>query len=275
MAARRVEIGGQTISFDHGAQYFTARDPDFRKAVESWQNIGWVAPWPEAGDDAFVGKPNMNGPIRAMARDLNVHWNTRGERLVQDGDFWRVEADDYIVRAKQVLIALPAEQAAILLHGVCPVLSKIADSARSEPCWAVMAAFMNRLDVGHDSVQGEGGAIRWAARNSAKPSRSGEETWVIHASPKRSRQLLDKRREDVAPIILEDFFELTGAGRRTPIHLEAHRWLYAMPEAIEGEPARYNRERRIGIAGDYLHSPRVEGAWLSGVALAEKVLAPV
>jgi renalase len=30
MAARRVEIGGEQVSFDHGAQYLTARDPAFR-----------------------------------------------------------------------------------------------------------------------------------------------------------------------------------------------------------------------------------------------------
>jgi predicted NAD/FAD-dependent oxidoreductase len=45
-----------------------------------------------------------------------------------------------------------------------------------------------------------------------------------------------------------------------------------MPAAIAGEPARYDADQRIGIAGDYLHSPRVEGAFLSGRALAERVL---
>ncbi len=46
-----------------------------------------------------------------------------------------------------------------------------------------------------------------------------------------------------------------------------------MPGSIIGEPARYDAAARIGIAGDYLHSPRVEGAFLSGRALAERVLA--
>ena len=80
--------------------------------------------------------------------------------------------------------------------------------------------------------------------------------------------------EDVGPILLEDFFAQTGTDFAAPIHIAAHRWLYSMAEAVEGEAARYDSDGRIGIAGDYLHSPRVEGAWLSGVTLAEKVLAP-
>ena len=58
-----------------------------------------------------------------------------------------------------------------------------------------------------------------------------------------------------------------------PQHLDAHRWLYALPAALPGERARHDAAKGIGIAGDWLHSPRVEGAFLSGRALAQLVLA--
>ncbi|MEO0700179.1 MAG: hypothetical protein AAFY81_10775, partial [Pseudomonadota bacterium] len=75
--------------------------------------------------------------------------------------------------------------------------------------------------------------------------------------------------------LLADFFEQAGLAPVTPIHLTAHRWLYAQPASLAGEPALFDAGQRIGIAGDYLHSPRVEGAWVSGVALAGHVLAMV
>ena len=31
--------------YDHGAQYFTARDPDFQAVVARWTADGLVAPW--------------------------------------------------------------------------------------------------------------------------------------------------------------------------------------------------------------------------------------
>ncbi|TRD12277.1 FAD-dependent oxidoreductase [Erythrobacter insulae] len=274
MAARRAEIGGETVSFDHGAQYFTARDSEFRSAVKNWKNMGVVARWSAAGEEAFVGTPGMNGPVRAMAQNLDVHWNTRAETITRENGAWKVEAGDVTLIVKTVLVAVPAEQTHVLLGGVASEFSAIASKAQSAPCWAVMAAFDRPLDIAADALRDPDAAISWAARNSAKPGRSGSECWVLHASPARSRELLDVAKEEAGEILLQDFYDQTGITGAKPVHIAAHRWLYAMAEAVPGDPARYAADQRIGIAGDYLHSPRVEGAWLSGVALAEKVLAP-
>jgi hypothetical protein len=98
------------------------------------------------------------------------------------------------------------------------------------------------------------------------------ETWVVHASPARSRQLLDLPKDEVAAILLEDFRAASGLTALPPtLHCDAHRWLYALPQVASGPPARFDASLRIGLAGDYLHSPRVEGAFLSGRALAQAV----
>ncbi|MEE4199972.1 NAD(P)/FAD-dependent oxidoreductase [Erythrobacter sp.] len=275
MATRRAEIAGDITSFDHGAQYFTARDPGFRAAVDQWEEQRVVARWEAAGEDAYVGIPGMNGPIRAMAEALDVRWKTRALTIEREGANWAVDTGKELFTAASVLVALPAEQAADLLEEVVPDLARTAGQATSAPCWAVMAGFATRLDIAGDIVRGsEDAPIAWAARNSAKPGRrGGEEAWVLHASPARSQAIIDLEPGEVATWLLDDFFEQTGAHCAAPIHVAAHRWLYAMPDAVEGEPARFDADARIGIAGDYLHSPRVEGAWLSGQALAEKVLA--
>jgi predicted NAD/FAD-dependent oxidoreductase len=41
MATRRTG----NLAFDHGAQYFTARDGSFRRQVRSWVESGVVAEW--------------------------------------------------------------------------------------------------------------------------------------------------------------------------------------------------------------------------------------
>ncbi|MEM1053246.1 MAG: FAD-dependent oxidoreductase, partial [Pseudomonadota bacterium] len=272
MATRRAEIGGQAVSFDHGAQYFTAREPAFRAAVAAWEEQDAVGSWPAAGDDAWVGKPGMNGPIRVMADSLNVRWGVRALSLVREETGWHVDAGDHSFAAKRVLIAVPAEQAAELLEEAAPDLAAIASAVRSEPCWAVMVAFEKGLEIAPDSLRSAEAPIAWAARNSAKPGRVGKECWVLHASPTRSRELIDLPKEAAANVLLADFWEQTGAQPQKPSHLTAHRWLYAMPVAVKGNPARYDAGNGVGIAGDYLHSPRVEGAFLSGKALAALVM---
>ena len=57
MSTRRVTTALGEASFDHGAQYFTVRDPDFARCVEQWRAKGVAARWPAAGDDAWVGTP--------------------------------------------------------------------------------------------------------------------------------------------------------------------------------------------------------------------------
>lgn len=272
MAARRVELAGEEVGFDHGAQYFTARDPVFEAQIVLWSKQDVVALWPAAGEDAWVGVPGMNGPIRAMAETLDVRWNVRAERLTHDGTHWCVSAGEESYRAATILIAIPAEQTSDLLAEAAPDFAEIAAGVTSQPCWAAMAAFSERLPIGADTLRDPDARISWAARNSAKPHRAGRESWVIHASPARSREVLDKHKEEVAQMLLADFFAQTGIAPVDPVHCAAHRWLYAMPSTVEGEPASYDANQQIGIAGDYLHSPRVEGAFLSGAALAQKVL---
>ena len=67
MSTRRLACEAGTMSFDHGAQYFTVRDREFSKLVADWSLRTVAAPWPEAGVDAGVGWPGMNGVIRDMA----------------------------------------------------------------------------------------------------------------------------------------------------------------------------------------------------------------
>jgi predicted NAD/FAD-dependent oxidoreductase len=273
MAARRVMVAGAEVTFDHGAQYFTARDLAFRAAVAAWEQTGAAARWPEAGAEAFVGTPGMNGPLKAMAGGLDVRWGVRATGLVREGQLWRVTTDAGTITARTVLVAVPAEQACELLSNAAPDLAAIAASVHSAPCWAVLAAFAGAVPLASAVLRGEAGdAISWAARNAAKPGRAAMETWVIHASPARSRQLLDLPKDEVAAILLEDFRAASGLKALPPtLHCDAHRWLYALPQVASGAPARLDAALQLGLAGDYLHSPRVEGAWLSGRALAQAV----
>ncbi len=272
MAARRVEIAGEQISFDHGAQYFTARDAGFRAVVAGWEATGAAARWHAGGADAFVGTPGMNGPIRAMASAHPVRWGVRALSLARRAGHWRIATDAGELTASIVLIAVPAEQACELLAEPAPALAAIPAAVRSAPCWALLAAFAAPLPLAGDTLRSESGPISWAARNSAKPERAGIEAWVIHASPARSAMLIDWSRDEAAAALLADFQAQAGLAALPPLlHGDAHRWLYALPEVAPGGPAHYDAALRIGIAGDYCHSPRVEGAWLSGRALAQAV----
>lgn len=272
MASRRIEVCGETIAFDHGAQYFTAKEPEFAAEVARWQASGWAARWEAAGAEAWVGVPGMNGVLRGLAGALDVRWGVRAEVLEREGELWVVTAGEEQFTAPALIIAVPAEQAAVLLESAAPVVAGLARAITSAPCWAMMAAFSAPLAVSADLLCEPSADLSWAARNSAKPGRGGKEAWVVHASAARSLALIDATRETVAEALLADFFAAAAIRPQAPLHCDAHRWLYAFPDPVAGQAARYDPDLRLGLAGDWLVAPKVEGAWLSGSVLAEAVL---
>lgn len=275
MSTRRAETPLGPVQFDHGAQYFTARTPDFAAQVGAWAAAGIVAPWPAAGADAFVGVPGMNAPVRALAAGHDVIWSARAEALVRTAAGWRVTGDAggaaLDLAADAVLVAVPAEQQAALVGPHDPALAAPAMASRSAPCWTVMAAFAAPV-AAPDSWRGggAGAVIGWAARNSAKPGRTGPEAFVIQASPEWSVAHLEEPAETVAATLIDAFGMAIGTALPAPAYVTAHRWRYAMaarpPEP--GPAALWNPALRIGVCGDWLVGPRVESAYVSGRALA-------
>lgn len=272
MAARRAEAGGTTISFDHGAQYFTAETEAFADQIAKWATAGVVAAWPAASPDAWVGVPGMNGPIRFLGQQNSVHWGTRVDRIQRGAGHWLLSMAEGTQQADAVIMAVPAEQAKDLLSDIAPKLAAVPAQVKSAPCWALMAAFEARLDIEQDCLRKPCDAIAWAARNSAKPERTGEETWTIHASADWSHEHLELPQEEAGAKLLDEFVTATGTAATAPTHLAAHRWRYAFPAVTSPEPAIWDSENLIGLCGDYLVSPRVEGAWISGRALARRII---
>lgn len=279
MSTRRVEIDHGQVGFDHGAQYMTVRDPGFVRLVQSWQAAGLAAPWPAAGDDSWVGVPGMNAPARAMADRFDVRRGQRVTALEAWPDGWHLRLADEQETAgpfAAAIVAVPAEQAGPLLAAIAPDWSALALATRSSPCWTVMAAFAARLPLETDVIK-KRGPIGWAARNSAKPGRSGPEAWVIQADADWSAANLEMTAEQAQDRLLRIFAETTGLDLPQTLSLSAHRWRYAKSGTAERGTAErgtaertalWDPDRRLGVCGDWLLGPRVESAFLSGTGLA-------
>jgi predicted NAD/FAD-dependent oxidoreductase len=265
MATRRMTTPAGEVAFDHGAQYFTVRDPDFRRQALQWQAAGLAAPWPAAGPDAWVGTPSMAAPVRAMARPHDVRFPVQIDVVGRDGDEWLVDGAPFDTLA----IALPAEQAATVLRPIQPAFADLAAQTPAAPCWTVMAAFPAAL-AGPDTLR-EDGPIGWAARNSAKPGRTGPDAWVIQAGPDWSRANLERQPADIVPLLLDALASRLGQPLPTPLNATAHRWRYARSGA-QGSISLWDSAARLGLCGDWLLGPRVEAAWLSGRHLAAAIL---
>ncbi len=271
MSTRRMETSAGQVGFDHGAQYFTARGASFRSRVEQWATDGVVALWPAAGPEAWVGVPGMNAPVRALAAEQSVTWSCRVDELEQHGQSWLlVGPGGKSGPFDTVVAALPAEQAAVLLDRHDPALARTAAASRTEPCWTVMATFDQRLAIVEDVLRDQD-LLGWAARNSSKPGRAGMEAWLLQGNPDWSREHLDDPADTVCRALLDALQLNDGGAALRPVSMEAHRWRFAR-SAAGTDGALWSPQTGLGCCGDWLLGPRVECAWDSGEALAERIL---
>lgn len=273
MSTRRLSTTLGDASFDHGAQYFTARDPVFAAQVEAWQATGIAERWPAAGPGAWVGTPAMNSPVRALSTGLDVRWGTRVIQLEPGRERgWLLHGEGMAPeRFDAVVIAVPAEQVSALIEACQPAFAAQARAERSMPSWTMMAAFAEPLPFGPDCLRDKA-IIGWAARNSAKPGRTGPEAWVVQATPEWSTTHLEDDATSIAETLLAALAEATNAKLPVALGLAAHRWRYARSSG-SGAVMLWDSDRRVGLCGDWLIGPRVESAWLSGFHLATAIIA--
>jgi predicted NAD/FAD-dependent oxidoreductase len=145
--------------------------------------------------------------------------------------------------------------------------------AKMQGCWAVILAFDASLELPFDGAFVHESPLSWIARNSSKPERSGDrESWVLHASPKWTSEFLEHESDDVLPMLLDAFWQATDAEPCTPAFAASHRWRYAIPPAPLDSRCLFDPQLRMGACGDWCSGPRVEGAFLSGMALAGRIL---
>lgn len=278
MSTRR----GEDWQCDHGAQYFTVRDPAFRAEVEHWQAAGAARPWhpqiailgnpdtapPEAALERWVGFPRMTAPARELARTLNIHLETTVTGLACEGLQWHIETREsgrLTPSFDAVVLAVPAPQAFPLLKPVASELADLVAHARLSGSWALMVRYPAPLRLPFEAAFVNQGPLRWIARNNSKPGRSGEETWLLHATAKWSEAHIEAPPEHVAGVLLAAF---TEHGAPPPAAWSAHRWRYADPAPALMAQSLWDEGRCLGVCGDWLNGGQVEGAWLSGRQLA-------
>ena len=292
-------------SFDHGAQYFTARDARFEKALAT--ATGLVRPWSantvrildERGrvvasslppkEAHWVATPGMNALVRQWAQPLAdaglLHLETAVVRIEADKltpKRWQLQTEGPGATTRvhsgfdAVLMAIPSVQASALLQSsqIGKAMVTAINQVSVAPCWTLMLAFpqasqpnLPHLGPHWNAARSTHHRIAWLARESSKPGRSATERWTVQASPDWSQRHLEDDAERVKAKLLKAFTEVTGI-RAEPPHAEVHRWRYAQTITPLGKSHLWDAKSNLGACGDWCLGHRVEDGFLSGLELA-------
>ncbi len=273
--------------FDHGAPYFTVRNPIFASQVREWKQEGIVDLWQgksveiksgkivEAQDppQRYVGVPAMNALAKHLAQDVTVQYKRRITKLEKSKNFWRLynESGEHAGDFELLILSIPPAQALDLPPDHLSLISKI-KTVKMQPCWSVMVVSESPLPLPFDLAVSEDAVLSRIINNSSKPQRRSGHCWVLQASEQWSQKHIEDRPQAVAEALFGELCKMSGLKNPQTLLLKAHRWRYAVPENPLNEGAIFDSENHLGLCGDWLLQSDLEGAYLSGRLLTDLIL---
>jgi len=256
-----VEIGGAT--FDHGAQFFTTRGPEFTSIVDSAVAAGAVKKWCDGFDDPPDGFPRYRGSesmadlVRWMATGIDVRYDTEVLNL---RDF---PADGYVISA-------PVGEGLALVEssGIAIAPDLVADlgSLGYKPTIAVLLL----LDIvpemaPHGGKQYEPGEDLAFVTDNQRKGISSVPAVTLHLSNELSGQMWSSADDVIVQAALRLVAE--SLDEHSVIGSRVHRWSAAGPVRVHPErTVVFGENPVVALAGEIFGGPKVEGAFLSGLA---------
>ncbi len=269
---------------DHGAQYFTARDPRFQTQVEAWQQSGALAVWtrgfhtltpdgleaPDEGHPRYAFRDGMNTIGKLLGEGLEVRRSAKVTRLLRTAAGWKVGLEDGATyTARRLLLGVPAPQALELSRNVVSERTRERlQGVEFAPCLALMAGYeRDAPEWSGVTVQDEANPLSWLANDSSKREQKEQTVLVLHANPAFSQMHLEAP-ETAIPEMLEVASSLGFSG---PLWTQLQRWRYAKATTPYSEPYLKDDDR-LFFCGDWCGGTKVEAAYVSGLEVAQALL---
>ena len=279
LAGRR--IGDAT--FDHGAQFMTAREPRFKAAVADWIAAGvaeqWYSSYPGQpnGHPRYRGVPTMTAVAKHLAIGLDIMRATRVVTISRQQTGWLAELDNgNRVSADKLLITSPVPQTLELLKGINIPADKYArlEHIEYESCIAVMAILDGPTAIeAPGAVALEEGPIAWISDNLQKGV-STVPAVTIHGSGEFSAEHIDHDRTQIGQQLIDAAAQYLGSAQVT--EYQVHGWRYSKPSIVDPDPCLLLSHGTdlppLAVAGDAFAGPRFEGAVQSGWAAAKMLM---
>lgn len=283
MATRRT-ANGRT---DHGAQYFSAKTPDFQQEVAKWQKAGVVREWhletATVGDTHFdhpryVGADGMNNIAKYLAEGLAVQTGERATQLRPTATGWAVDTESgRTFQADAICCTLPAPQALTLLadSALDPATIGATDltTIKYLPSIAVIAELKTTSRIpAPGAIQFAEGPVAWVADNQQKGISAGPSV-TIHASAEFSEARLEYQEADAQALGMELITALREWLNPDDIAAyQVHRWRYSLAHSRFPAPfLSATTSAPLLFGGDGFGMGNIEGAFTSGRAMAQRI----
>ena len=285
MASRQVS----PYSFDHGAQYFTAKTEPFKQYVNQLIKVGCIERWDARFVEIekkeisnswqwsnqyphYVGVPTMNAIGKHLGNQLNIKLNVNIQSLNKTSDSWHLydNQGNLVGSFDWVIIAIPAAQAVKLLPASIS-FSTIIKTIKMTGCFSLMLGFQKTYDIKFDAALIRGRDISWVSVNSSKPQRNQPFSLLVHSTNSWADKNINERKNYIIEHMCKEVNETLGFDVTIANHQDLHTWRFANAKKRYEEKYLIDKEKCIAVCGDWLIQGNVEAAFTSGNELANQI----
>ncbi len=278
------------FEFDHGAQYFTVKNPVFHRFIEPLYREGIVRRWDARFVEIekrtvtlsrqwnqhiphYVADYRMNTLPKHIAKNFNVYLEKKITNLHRINNQWQLQTDQDKLSEHfdWVILAIPSHQAIELLPKTMPFTNQLSNVVM-KGCYVLMLGFENNMAFPWDAALVKQSCISWISVNSSKPNRPEKQTLVVLSSNQWADDHNQDEYQSVKHQLWSEATNIIGLPLSQATHHDLHQWRYANYKKNTLETSWIDEEQQVGLCGDWTQQGRVEAAFLSGVNLANQIL---
>lgn len=273
LATRRVD----DFRFDHGAPSITTVGSSFASFIQDRIKNGRAAVWT---GDHHVGLPGMSGLLKDVAGNLSIHKSHRVHSVSVADDRLELTFEDALQSQNAfdaAIFAAPAPQTEAILEAstmdIPPTFFERLQRVDYDPCWTLMFTLHDReANALSDLPASQTFDQCTIHHETTKPDRPrGHQAYVVHASPRWSRDNLELDADRARDALLKLVKAQTGLDPTSIDYATAHRWRYANVSTSANVDCLWDAQSGLGACGDWCAGRGVEGAYESGIAVAQRV----
>ncbi len=275
----------ESYHFDHGAQFFTAKTPQFKEFIKPLIKDGVIAGWNarfvelknseilnrwQWGEDYFhyVGTPTMSEIGRYLAKDLDLHLNSE-VTINKNEKHWNIK--DYkgndLGNFDWVISTAPAFQSAKLFPDFFQHHTLL-KKRKMLACYSLMLGFDEDLDLDWDAALVSKTDVSWISVNSSKPGRKDNCSLLVHSTNTWAENHLNDENHKVITHLSNETSNIINRDISNAVYIDLHRWRFANITKIEKTQPLIDAKNKMAACGDWCIKGRVEAAFRSGFDLA-------
>ena len=275
---------GNTVRFDHGLQYYSPKDLEFKKFVNRLVKKKILKLW--NGDhldftfknkESFhkiIGAKGNNDLNKFLLKKIKKNFNQQITNIRFNKTHWDIYGKNKKFKAKSIIITFPFPQTKKLVK---KYLSKnfLKLKVKMTPNITLLVKQKSKLKIPISSVRLDNKIISWISNeNSKKRFLSKENHWTVQTSENYSTKIINvykNKKTFYSKQIIREFCKILNLDIKSLKIIKIHGWKYSWNKIDTGKTCFWDKKLRIGICGDWFIGPKADAAWMSANSLYQKI----